>query len=96
MCFTCLSGTNTKLMLLLLLLMLVDEKRPTVVIHIGSSDIIKFSYHDVVVNDLTYRILQIGLEYRYYGVESIVILFVLVTNINNLSKLMQQVLFQEN
>ena len=63
----------------------------TVVIHIGSNDIAKFNYHDVDVNDLANRILQIGLKCRYYGVESITISSVLVKNDNNLIKLIRRV-----
>ena len=66
---------------------LVDEKPQTLIIHIGSNDITKFNYHDVDVNDLANIILQIGLKCRYYGVESIAILFLLVRNYNNLNKL---------
>ena len=70
---------------------LVDEKPQTVVIHIGSNDITKFKYHNVDVNDLASRILQTGLKCRYYGVQSISILSVLVRNDNNLNKLIQGV-----
>ena len=70
---------------------LVEEKPQTVVIHIGSNDITKFNYHDVEVNDLANRILQIGLKCRCYGVESIAISSVLVRNDNNFNKLIQRV-----
>ena len=50
---------------------LVDEKPQTVVLHTGSNDITKFNNHDVEVDDLANRILQIGLKRRYYGVDSI-------------------------
>ena len=70
---------------------LVDEKPQTVFIHIGSNDITKFNYHNVDVNDLASRILQTGLKCRYYGVQSISSLSVLVRNDNNLNKLIQGV-----
>ena len=50
---------------------LVDEKPQTVVLHTGSNYITKFNNHDVEVDDLVNRILQIGLKRRYYGVDSI-------------------------
>ena len=66
---------------------LVEEKPQTVVIHIVSNDLTKFNHHDVQVNDLANRILQIGFKCRYYGVESIATSSVLVRNDNNLNKL---------
>ena len=89
--FKCFSGANTKQLDHYVLPVLVDEKPQTVVIHIGSNDITKFNYHDVDVNDLANRILQIGLKCRYYGVESIAISSVLVRNHNNLNKLIREV-----
>ena len=70
---------------------LIDEKPQTVVMHIGSNDITKFNYHDVDVNDLANRILQIRLKCRYDGVESIALSSVLVRNDNNLNKLIRGV-----
>ena len=52
-------------------LMLVDKKQQPVDLHIGSNDITKFNYHDIDVNDLVNRIIQIVLKYKYYRVESI-------------------------
>ena len=71
--FKCFSGTNTKQLDHYVIPVLVDEKPQAAVIHIGSNDITKFNYHDVDVNDLANRILQIGLKCRYYGVENIVV-----------------------
>lgn len=51
--------------------MLVDKKQQPVDLHIESNDITKFNYHDIDVNDLVNKIIQIGLKYRYYRVESI-------------------------
>ena len=85
----CFSGANTKQLDEYVLLVLVDEKPQTIVINIGSNDITKFNHHDVDVNDLANRILQIGLECRYHVIESIAILSVLVRNNNNLNKLIQ-------
>ena len=70
---------------------LVAGKPQTVVINIGSNDITKFNYHDVDVNDLANRILQIRLKCRYDGVESIALSSVLVRNDNNLNKLIRGV-----
>ena len=70
---------------------LLNQKAQTVVIHIGSNDIKKFSYHDVDINGLTNRIIQIELKCRYYFVESIAILSVLVRNNNDLTKSLQGV-----
>ena len=89
--FKCFSGANTKQLDHYVIPVLVDEKLQTVVIHIGSNDIIKFNYHDLDVNDLANRILQIGLKCRYYGIESIDISSVLVRNNNNLNKLIRGV-----
>ena len=71
--FKCFSGANTKQLNHYVIPVLVDDKPLTVVIHIGSNDIAKFNYHDVDLNYLPDRILQIGLNFRYYGVESIAI-----------------------
>ena len=71
--FKCFSGANTKQLDHYVIPVLVDDKPLTVVIHIGSNDIAKFNYHDVDLNYLPDRILQIGLNFRYYGVESIAI-----------------------
>ena len=71
--------------------MFIDKKPRIVVIHIGSNHITKFNCHDVDVNDLANRIIQIGLNWRYYGVESIAISPVFVENNNSLSKLIQRV-----
>ena len=70
---------------------LVDKKPQTVFIHIGSNDITKLNYHDVEVNDLANRILQIRLKCRYYGIESIAFSSVLVRNDNILNKLIRGV-----
>ena len=56
--FKCFSGANTKQLDHYVIPALVDEKLQTVVIHIGPNDITKFTYHDVDVNDLANRILQ--------------------------------------
>ena len=73
---------------------IVNEKPQTAVIHIGSSDITKFNYGDLDVNDLADRILQIGLKCRYYPAESIAILSVLVRNDNYLNKFIWNKIFQ--
>ena len=85
------SGANTKPLYHHVIPVLVDEKSQTVVIDIGSNDITKFNYHDVDVNDLANRILQVGLKCRYYGVESIATSSVLVTNDHNIDKLIRGV-----
>ena len=89
--FKCFSGANTKQLDPYVTPVLVEEKPQTVIIHIGSNDITKFNYHDVDVNDLANRILQVGLKCRYYGVESIATLSVLVTNDHNIDKLIRGV-----
>ena len=89
--FKCFSGANTKQLDYYMIPVLINEKTQTVVIHIRSYDITKFNYHDVDVNDLGNRILQIGLKCRYYGVESLAISSVLARNDNNLNKLIQGV-----
>ena len=71
--------------------MLVDEKSQTIVIHIGSNDITKFNYHDIDINLLANRIIQLGLKCRYYGIERIFISSVFLRNRNSLSKLIQRV-----
>ena len=89
--FKCFSGANTKQLDPYVTPVLVEEKPQTVIIHIGSNDITKFNYHDVDVNDLANRILQVGLKCRYYGVESIATSSVLVTNDHNIDKLIRGV-----
>ena len=66
--FNCFSRTNTKQLDHYVIPVLFDEKPQTVVIHIGSNDISKFNYHNIDVNDVANRILQIGLKSRSYGV----------------------------
>ena len=85
------SGANTTQLDHYVIPVLVDEKHQTVVILIGSNDITEFNYHDVDVNDLANRILQIRLKCRYDGVESIALSSVLVRNDNNLNKLIRGV-----
>ena len=81
------SGENNKQLDHYVILVLVDEKPQTVVIHKGSNDITNFNYHDINVNYLANRILQVGLKCRYYGVESITNSSALVRNDSNLNKL---------
>ena len=64
--FKCFNGANTKQWDHYVIPVLADEKPQTIVIHVGSNDIIKFNYHDVDVNDLAIRILQIALKCRSY------------------------------
>ena len=66
--FKCFSRTNTKQLDHYAIPVLFDEKPQTVAIHIGSNDIFKFNYHNIDVNDVASRILQIGLKCRSYGV----------------------------
>ena len=87
MYFKCFSGANNKQFDHYVIPVLVDEKPQTVAIHKGSNDITKFNYHDINVNYLANRILQVGLKCRYYGVESITISSALVRNDSNLNKL---------
>ena len=87
MYFKCFSGANNKQFDHYVIPILVDEKPQTVFIHKGSNDITKFNYHDINVNYLANRILQVGLKCRYHGVESITISSALVRNDNNLNKL---------
>ena len=87
----CFSGVNTTQLVHYVIPVLDDEKHQTVAILIRSNDITKFDYHDVDLNDLANRILQIGLKCRCYGVESIAILSVLFRNDNNLNKLIRGV-----
>ena len=87
----CFTGANTTQLDHYVIPVLFDEKHQTVVILIGSNDITKFNYHNVDVNDLGNRILQIELKCRYYGVESIATLSVFVRNDNNLNKLILEV-----
>ena len=91
MYFKCFSGANAKQLDHYVIPVLVAGKPQTVVINIGSNDITKFNYHDVDVNDLANRILQIRLKCRYDGVESIALSSVLVRNDNNLNKLIRGV-----
>ena len=72
------------------ILVLIDEKPQTIVMQIGSNDIIKFNYHDVVVSDLANRILQIGLKCRYYSIGSIAFSSVFLRNNNNLNNLIRE------
>ena len=66
--FNCFSRTNTKQLDHYVIPVLFDEKPQTAVIHIGSNDISKFNYHNIDVNDVANRILQIGLKSRSSGV----------------------------
>ena len=93
-CFKCLVEQITNSSLCdtdrYVILVLIDEKPQTFVIQIGSNDIIKFNYHDVVVSDLANIILQTGLKCRYYSVDSIAFSSVFVRNNNNLNDLIRE------
>ena len=56
------SGANTNEHVYSVVPVLVDEKPDNVVIHIGSNDITKFCYNNVNAEELTHRIINIGLK----------------------------------
>ena len=70
---------------------LVDEKPDNVVIHTGSNDITKFNYNNVNEEGLAYRIINIDLKCRSYGVSNIAISSILKRSSFNVSQVIYQV-----
>ena len=66
--------------------MLVDEKPNTTFTNIGSNNITKSNYHTTNPDELAKGILNIGLQFKYYGLSQIHILSILVRSINDLNK----------
>ena len=67
------ANTNQLARVLPVFPVLVDEKPNNVVIHIGSNYITKFSYNNVNAEEIAYRIINIGLKSRSYGVSNIAV-----------------------
>ena len=72
--FKCFSGANTKQ------LTLVDETPQTVVIHIGSNDIMESKIKQINLDDLAQKVRDIGLKCRPYVFRNMAILSILVSN----------------
>ena len=85
------SGPNTNQLDYYVVPLLVDEKPDNVVIHIGSNDITKFNYNNVNAEELTHRIINIGLKCRSYGLSNIAVFSILKRSIFNINQVIYQV-----
>ena len=89
--FKCFPGANTKQLDYYSIPILVDEKPNTTVIHIGSNDITKSNYHSINADEIAKVIVNVGLNYKYYGVGQIAISSILARSNNDLNKVTKQV-----
>ena len=80
------SGANTNQIDFYIVPVLVEEKPNNVVIQIGSNDIKTFSYNNVNVEGLAYRIISIGLKCKSYGVNNIAVSSILKRNSFNINQ----------
>ena len=71
--------------------LLVHEKPNNVAIHIGSNDITKLNYNNVNAEELAYRIINIGLKCRSYGVSNIAVSSILKRSSFNINQVIYQV-----
>ena len=76
--FKCFSGAKTKQLDYYVVPTLVDETPQTVVIHIGSSDIMESKIKQINLDDLAQKIIDIGLKCRSCRVRNIAISSILV------------------
>ena len=89
--FQCFSGANAKPLDSFVVPILVDETAQTVVIHIGSNDITESKIKQINLDDLTRRIIDIGLKCRSYGVRNIAISSILVRSSVRLNHVISKV-----
>ena len=73
--------------------MLVDEKPNTTITHIGSKDIIKSKHYTINADELAKRTINIGLKFKYYGVDQIPISSIFTRSNKDLNKVIKQVNF---
>ena len=85
------SGTNTKQLDYYIVSTLVDETPQTVVIHIGSNDIMESKIKQINLDDLAQKIIDIGLKCRSDGVSNIAISSILVRSIIRLNQMILKV-----
>ena len=70
---------------------LIDETPQTVVIHIGSNDITESKIKQIKLDELTQRIIDIGLKCRSYGVRNIAMSLILVRSSIRLNQVISKV-----
>ena len=68
-----------------------EDKPDTVLIHIGSNDIIPSKQHDLNVKDIVQRIIDIGLYCRECGVKYVIISSILVKRSFHLTTIIRQI-----
>ena len=61
------------------------------VIHIGSKDITKFNYNNVIAEELAHKIINIGCKCRSYGVSNIAVSSILNRSSLNINQVIYQV-----
>ena len=76
--FKCFSGSNMKQLNYYASPTLVNEQPNTVIVHIGPTDINKFNYSKVDVEDLAQKIINVGKKCKSCGVNNIAISSILV------------------
>ena len=76
--FTCFSGVNTKQLDYYVVPTLAEESPDSVETHIGSNSITKSNYNNVNVEDLSKKIINIGVQCKAHKVSNIVISSILV------------------
>ena len=70
---------------------LVDEKPKNVVIHTGSNDIKKFRFNNVNAEELSRRIISIGLKCISYGVRIMAVSSILKRNNFDINQVLYKV-----
>ena len=68
-----------------------EDKPDTVLIHIGSNDIIPSKQHDLSVNDAVQRIIDVGSYCRECGVKDVIISSILVKRNFHLTRIIRQI-----
>ena len=61
------------------------------VIHIGSNDITKFNYNNVIPEELAHKFINIGFNCRSYGVSNIAVSSILNRSSFNINQVIYQV-----
>ena len=68
-----------------------EDKRDTVLIHIGGNDIIPSIQHILNVKDVVQRIIHFGLYFRQCGVKDIIISSILIKRNFYLTRIIRQI-----
>ena len=66
---------------------MIDDKPDTIVIHVGTNDILNYSNHE----DIAHSIISIGLDFKNNGVNEVLISSILVKKSPSLNKIVRRV-----